>query len=236
MRVLYDGLDPARIQPVRSAEALRQEYGVGPDQPVIGIVGNVRPWKGQETVVGALAEVVKVHPETVCFFVGSATVGDAAYQEKLNGIVRENGLEKNVRFTGYQADPPSFVNMMSVVIHASIQPEPFGMVVLEAMAQKKPVVGSRAGGIVEMVVDGQTGHTFAPGDAGELARRLIELLNDPARAAGMGKAGYARLLESFTIERYMSGIHSVYGAVLDRKPIPAAIGVSFGAEPDTTAG
>jgi glycosyltransferase involved in cell wall biosynthesis len=225
IRVLYDGLDPERVKPARSPEALRQEYGVGPAQPVIGIVGNIRAWKGQETVVRALIQVLKVHPDTVCFFVGSATEEDAAYKDRLGSIIRENGMEKRVRFTGYQSDPASFVNMLSVVIHASVRPEPFGMVVLEAMAQRKPVVGSRAGGVVETVVDGQTGYTFAPGDADELARRLIELLNDPARAARMGERGYARLLESFTVAHYMNGIHSVYRAVLDRKPIPSAIGI-----------
>jgi glycosyltransferase involved in cell wall biosynthesis len=228
IRVLYDGLDPERVRPVRSPEALRQEYGVGPAQPVIGIVGNVRVWKGQETVVRALIQVLKVHPDTVCFVIGSATAEDTAYKERLDAIIRENGIEKSVRFTGYQSDPASFVNMLSVVIHASVEPEPFGMVVLEAMAQKKPVVGSRAGGIVEMVVEGHTGYTFAPGDADELARRLIELLNDPIQAARMGERGYARLLESFTIARYMNGIHSVYRAVLDRKPIPSAIGIPPG--------
>ena len=231
VRVLYDGLDPARVKPARTPEALRKEYGVRPDQPVIGIVGNIRAWKGQETVVRALIEVLKVHPDTVCFFVGSPSAVDATYVERLNTIIAEAGIAANVRFTGYQSDPASFVNMMSIVMHASIEPEPFGMVVLEAMAQRKPIVGSRAGGVVEMVVDGKTGYTFPPGDSAELARRLIELLSDPQLAARMGEAGYARLLESFTIRQYMDGIHEVYRSILDRRPIPAGVGIASGAAP-----
>jgi glycosyltransferase involved in cell wall biosynthesis len=227
IRVLYDGLDPARLEPVRSAATLRQEYNVRSDQPVVGIVGNIRVWKGQETVVRALLEVLKVHPDVVCFFVGSSTAGDTPYQNRLDELVAEAGIGKSVRFTGFQADPASYVNMMSVVIHASIEPEPFGMVVLEAMAQRKPIVGSRAGGVVEMVVDGQTGYTFAPGDAHDLAQRLIELLSDPARAARMGEAGYARLLDSFSIQQYMAGIHSAYEATLARTPIPPGVGIAY---------
>jgi len=225
IRVLYDGLDPARVRPQRTPEALRQEFGVGPDQPVIGIVGNVREWKGQETVVRALIAVLKAHPDVVCFFVGATTPWDTAYREKLDRLIADAGIGANVRFTGYQADPASFVNMMSIVMHASIEPEPFGMVVLEAMAQRKPIVGSRAGGVVEMVVEGQTGYTFPPGDHAELARRLIELLGDPARASRMGDAGYQRLLDSFSIEQYMNGIHSVYHSIVDQRPLSSSIGI-----------
>ena len=227
VRVLYDGLDPTRLKPARSPEALRQEYGVQPAQPVVGIIGNIRAWKGQEIVVRALIEVLKVHPDAVCFFVGASTADDKPYQDELNGIIAQAGMSANVRFTGYQPDPASFVNMMSVVVHASVEPEPFGMVVLEAMAQRRPVVGSRAGGVVEMVIDGKTGYTFPPGDAKDLAERLIELLNDPALATRMGEAGYQRLLNSFSIQQYMDGIHAVYRAVLARTPVPEAIGIPY---------
>ena len=114
---------------------------------------------------------------------------------------------------------------MAVVVHASVAPEPFGMVVLEAMAQRKPVIGSRAGGVVEMVVEGKTGYTFPPGDHVELARRLIELLGNPSLAAQMGDAGYQRLLDSFTIEGYMIGIHAVYRSILDNSPLPPNVGI-----------
>ncbi len=227
IRVLYDGLDPARVKPARTPEVLRKEYGVRPDQPVIGIVGNIRVWKGQETVVRALIEVLKVHPDVVCFFVGASTPGDKPYQDTLNAIVADAGMAANVRFVGYQADPASFVNMMSIVVHASVEPEPFGMVVLEAMAQRRPIVGSRAGGVVEMVIDGETGFTFTPGDARDLARRLIELLSDPQRATQMGEAGYQRLLDAFSIRQYMDGIHAAYRAVLDRQPIPPGLGIAY---------
>jgi glycosyltransferase involved in cell wall biosynthesis len=226
VRVLYDGLDSSRVKPARAQEALRREYGIRDDQPVIGIVGNVREWKGQETVVRALIPALKAHPDAVCFFVGAASAGDEAYQQRLNDLINEAGIAGNVRFTGYQADPASFVNMMSIVMHASILPEPFGMVVLEAMAQGKPIIGSRAGGVVEMVIDGKTGYTFLPGDSAELARRLIELLSDPASAARMGAAGHERLIQSFTIRQFMGGIHEFYRSILSGRPIPDGVGIA----------
>ncbi len=218
IRVMYDGLDPAAVRITRSPESLRTTYGVRPDQPVVGIVGNIREWKGQEAVVRAMIEVVKVHPDVVCFFVGAATEGDKPYQDRLDALIAEAGIAANVRFTGYQPDPASFVNMMQFVLHASVQPEPFGMVVLEAMAQRKPVIGSRAGGVVEMVVEGETGYTFPPEDWAHLAARMTELLGAPELARRLGEAGYERLMRSFTLRRYMDEIQSVYRAALNRVP------------------
>jgi glycosyltransferase involved in cell wall biosynthesis len=223
IRVLYDGLDPASVQPRVSPAELRAQWQVAPDQAVVGIVGNIREWKGQETVVRALIEVVK-RRDVVCFFVGAATQGDKPYEEKLKRLVAEAGIERNVRWTGYQRDPASYMQMMSIVIHGSLQPEPFGMVVLEAMAQRKPVIGSGAGGVVEIVVEGETGYTFPPGDSATLAARLLDLLGDPARAAAMGERGFARLQSAFTMDRYMADIHRLYEAILAGRGIPADVG------------
>ncbi len=225
MHVLYDGLDPARVTPARTPDTLRREYGLRPEQPVVGIVGNIRAWKGQETVVRAFIDVLKVRPDAICVFVGATAPADQAYRDSLDRIIADAGIGDSVRFTGYQSDPASFVNLMSVVVHASIEPEPFGMVVLEAMAQRKPVVGSRAGGVVEMVVEGATGLTFPPGNASELAARLTTLLSDPARATRMGEAGYARLLDAFSVRQYMDGIHTAYRAILGGRPVPEELGI-----------
>ncbi len=235
VQVLYDGLDPSRVKPARTADALRQEYGLRPEQPAVGIIGNIRAWKGQETVVRALIDVLEARPDVVCFFVGATTTGDQAYRDGLQRLIDEAGIGDSVRFTGYQPDPASFVNLMSIVLHASIEPEPFGMVVLEAMAQRKPVVGSRAGGVVEMVVEGETGFTFPPGDAGALASHLLTLLGDPERAARMGEAGYQRLLESFSVRQYMDAVHTGYRAIIARRPVPGNLS-GAGSGPEAPAG
>ena len=118
--------------------------------------------------------------------------------------------------------------MMDLLIHASVAPEPFGMVVLEGMAQRKPVIGSRAGGPVEMIIEGETGFTFPPGDAEALAARVSELLSDPERRTRMGERGYERLINQFTMSRYMENIHGAYRAVLGRRPVPPDIGLPSG--------
>lgn len=225
VRVLYDGLDPESVRPTRSEQALRQAYGIEASQPVIGIVGNVREWKGQEVVVRALGDVVRRWPDVVCFFVGAATEADRAYQAKLDALIDEAGIAGNVRFTGYQQDPASFMQLMRFVVHASIQPEPFGMVVLEAMALRRAVIGSRAGGPVEIVEDGETGYTFAPGNSAELAGRISLLLEDPPLAVRMGERGYRRLRDAFTLDHYVGQMQSAYDAILAGRPVSPDFGL-----------
>lgn len=228
IRVIYDGLDPALVTVTTPATAMREAWDVPPGAPVVGIVGNVRPWKGQETVVKAVVELAKRFPDLVCFFVGATTPADEPYLAGMKALIAAAGIERNVRFTGYQTDVPNFINMMELLIHASVEPEPFGMVVLEGMAQRKPVIGSRAGGPVEMIVEGETGFTFPPGDAPALAAQVSELLTDPERRKRMGERGYERLSTQFTMARYMEHIHGTYRAILSQRPVPADIGLPPG--------
>lgn len=230
IRVIYDGLPRENVHVPRMPEDIRKAYGIMPHEPMIGIVGNIRQWKGQEIVVRALVQVHKAVPDVVCFFVGSATAMDQPYYEHLQRLLKEHGIEGHARFTGYQPDPASFIRAFQVLIHASISPEPFGMVVLEGMAQRRPVIGSRSGGVIEMIVEGKTGFTFPPGDAEVLAKRIIELLRDPDRATKMGEAGYERLQRDFSLERYLESIHIVYEALLKKESIPPHIGFGYFSE------
>ena len=223
VRVLYDGVDPAKLRRDKDADAVRAQLGLTPDRPVIGIVGNVRYWKGQEVVIRAAARLVEAHPTLACLIVGATAPVDQPYEDRLREMVREHRLESNVIFCGYQKVPADFVNIMDVVVHASVEPEPFGMVVLEAMAMKKPMVGSRAGGVPEMVVEGVTGYTYPPGNAEELAARVGELLKDPAAAQRFGEAAHRRVVEHFSVEQYARDVEAVYRAVLAGDALPAGV-------------
>jgi glycosyltransferase involved in cell wall biosynthesis len=218
MLVLYDGIDPNNMRITRTPDEVRQVYGLKPGQPVIGIVGNVRHWKGQEVVVRAVGILARKYPDLVCLIVGAVARNDEAYEAGLRKLCAELGIEKNVVFAGYQKHPSELVSVMDAVVHASVEPEPFGMVVLEAMGMRKPMVGSRAGGVPEMVIHGVTGFTYTPGDHAALAGHLDELLADPARAKAMGEAGYARLVSDFTVQKYADQVEALYRDVLDGKP------------------
>lgn len=222
MPVIYNAVDPARVKPGRSADVVRRAYGLRDDQPVLAMVGNVRRWKGQDVVVKALARVVERHPDVVCFFVGEATEGDRPFERELHEFVAGHGLAPNVRFVGYQENVADFVAAADLSIHASVLPEPFGRVLLEAMALRKPVIGSRSGAVPEIVLDGVTGRTFAPGDADDLAACVLQLLSDSSLAVAMGEAGYQRLTTTFSIRENVMHTERLYGEILgrDRPTVP----------------
>lgn len=214
--MIHNGLDPARVVPTRSAEAFRQTFAIPEGHHVIGLLGNIRAWKGQEVVIRALPHIVKRVPNLTCLFVGEAASHDGAYLERLQALIRELGVEAHVIFTGYCQQVADALNVMALSIHASTSPEPFGRVLLEAMAMRKPVVGSRGGAVTEIVVDGETGYTFTPGDPEDLAARVVDLLEHPERAKAFGDAGYDRLIAQFHVARNVTRTMAVYDEVLTR--------------------
>ena len=207
-----DGIDPSRLVQQQSVEALRRVWGVMAQTPVIGIVGNIKCWKGQETVIRAAHRLKARFPALRCFVVGA--VGDPEYKAHLDAIVRELQLHETVVFTGFQARPTDLMALFDVCVHASVEPEPFGIVILEAMGKAKPVVATNIGAPREIVVEGETGFCTPPGDAAALAERLERLLIDAALRERLGRNGDRRLRERYTARRNVEAIESLYTRIL----------------------
>jgi len=125
------------------------------------------------------------------------------------------GVAKQCIFTGHIHHVADYLNVMSVVLHTSIKPEPFGRVVIEAMAMKKPVIASRAGAIPEIIVDGVSGITFSPGNHAELAKAVTTILEQTDNAREIGVRGYQRLLDTFHIEQNVSATEQLYRSLLE---------------------
>jgi glycosyltransferase involved in cell wall biosynthesis len=122
-----------------------------------------------------------------------------------------------VIITGFKRDVANYINGLSVQIHASIAPEPFGRVLLEGMALGKPLVASNGGAVPEIVVDRETGLVFEPGNAEELADRVATLLEDPPLASRYGAAGRARLESAFSIAHNAERTQALYDRVLTKR-------------------
>jgi glycosyltransferase involved in cell wall biosynthesis len=211
---IHNGLDPDAMRATVDPGALRREYELPDDTVVIGMVGNIRAWKGQETLVRAIAEVIGDHPNVRCFLVGDTSPSDRAYETKLRRLIQSLKLEDHIVFTGFQRQVTNYLMMFDVMVHASVSPEPFGRVVLEAMACRKPFIGSRAGAIPELVEEGVTGLTFPPGDAPALAQAIRQVLADPDEARRMGERGYDRLVREFHIDRNTEATERLYEEML----------------------
>jgi glycosyltransferase involved in cell wall biosynthesis len=216
LRVIPNGLDPAVMRACRTPDEMRRNHGIGNGARVIGMVGNIKPWKGQEIVVRAIARLREEIPDIVCLLVGDCAAADIEYYNHLQELVARLDLREHVIFARFQANVAEYIAAMEILVHASIAPEPFGRVLLEGMAMRKPLVASRDGAIAEIVVDRVTGLLFAPGDPAELSDRLHDLLSDPGRARQMGDAGHARLLENFHVRRNVALTVGLYRQILGK--------------------
>lgn len=203
----------ARVK--RTRAEVRAELGVAEETMLAAMVGNLRPWKGQGVVLAALARIdaaTRKHLHVV--FVGAARDDDAEYVAELHATVAREGLAGCVSFVGGRTDVPDLVNASDVALHASVKPEPFGLVVIEAMALGKAVVAADRGGPAEILTP-ESGILYNVERPDALAAALSELVADPSRRAALGAGALARV-RHFTIRETVAGIERVYARYLRR--------------------
>jgi glycosyltransferase involved in cell wall biosynthesis len=212
---IHNGLDPQQMRVTRSASEIRAELGVASDARLVGIVGNIKPWKGQEVVIRAIALLREEFPTLVCLLIGDTSPHEMSYREDVTRLIGALGLANTVFVTGYRSDVANYVDVLEVQIHASVDPEPFGRVLLEGMALRKPLVASGGGAVPEIVVDGGTGLLFTPGDPEALAAALRQLLRDPVRARAMGEEGRRRLESHYSVRNNVERTQALYEKVFE---------------------
>jgi glycosyltransferase involved in cell wall biosynthesis/O-antigen/teichoic acid export membrane protein len=211
---IHNGLDPAEMRVTRDANELRAELGVSPTARLIGLVGNIKPWKGQELVIHAMDRLRDEFPDVVCLLIGDTSDDEPHYRREIEQLIDRRGLNSRVLITGFRSDVANYVNLLDIQVHASVSPEPFGRVLLEAMALCKPLVASNAGGVPEIVIDGTTGLLFEPENVDALTGCLRQLLKNPARAHMFGNAGRRRLETDFSITTNVTRTQALYSTLL----------------------
>jgi len=212
-RVIYDAVDEAGFRPSRARADVRAELGLPAASPCFGIAGNIQEWKGQAVVVDAMAQLHRRLPSAHCVIIGGAHRAGADYETALRDRVRTLGLGDVIHFTGFRRDIADVMNALDVVVHASIRPEPFGRVILEGMLLAKPVVAAAAGGVPELVSDGETGFLVPPGQPAILADRLVGLLSDAARRERIGARAQTWARTHFSLAQQVSAMNDVYRSV-----------------------
>jgi len=209
-------LDDAEWASVPDTDGVRGEFGIPADAPMIAIASRLYRWKGHHDLVEALALLRPELPDVRLLIVGEddprANPGGGSYRQELATRIRELDLERNVVFTGFRTDVARLMAASDVFCQPSAE-EPFGMVYLEAMAMRRPVVAYASGGAPEVVADGETGLLVERGDVVALSRALLRLLGDAALRLQFGDAGRRRVESIFRPERSAAAMLEVYGAV-----------------------
>ena len=200
-------LEPLIAAPARRGE-LRRELGLPPDAPLVGIVARLAPVKAHEVFLAAAKAMAPVRPDIVFLI-----VGDGERRAELETAARASGLGDRVRFLGWRADLDRLYADLDIVVLTS-KNEGSPVALIEAMAAGRPVVSTRAGGVEDVVTDGETGVVVPIGDAPAVARAVIDLLEDPARAARLGAAARASVVARFGSGRLVGDIDALYQRLL----------------------
>ena len=213
-RVIPNPVDLAAFQQPVDRGAVRRELGIPEDAPLVGMVGRLVPWKGQHIFIEALARLQGECPRVHGLIVGDADSRQGrAYKNQLLARSRELGVEDRLHWAGHRTDLPRVLAALDALAHCSVEPEPFGRVIIEGMAAGVPVVGSRAGGVVEIIEDGVNGLLTRPGDAEALARALARLLNDPPLRETLAENGRRTVIQRYTVEAHVRAVTRFYEAL-----------------------
>ena len=201
--VVYDGIDVEKIAH-RPAADLHAEYWLPHGVPVIVNVGALVAHKGQKHLIDAMPMVLRDVPDAHLVI-----LGEGELRTTLERQVKHLSLEKRVLLPGFREDVLSLMKSADLFVMSSMT-EGLGSAVLDAMAMALPVVGTRAGGIPEAVVPGETGELVEPAEPALLAAAIVKLLRDSALRRAYGEAGRQRVANQFDVEHLVEGTLSAY--------------------------
>lgn len=204
---VHEGIDLAHVDAAPAAN-VHEEFWLPRQAPVIGNVAALVPHKGHRHLIDAIALVVREAPD------GRLVIaGDGELRPAIERQIRDHHLEKHVFLAGFRPDVLSLHKTFDVFVMSSVT-EGLGTSILDAMACGRAVVATTAGGIPEVVVDGETGLLVPPRDDRALASAIVRLLKDPGIRARMGDAGRERVRRFFSAERMVRETLAVYEDVV----------------------
>jgi len=220
LRRVYNGLDTGKFNEYRSPEVrlvLREELGIDRETILVGMVGNIDYWKGQLVFARAMEALMRGAGERISIkgvIVGKTPTYAKTYENEIRDFLKLNNIDDWVWLLGYRYDVPQLLNAMDIFVHASVEPEPFGRVILEAMAMEKPVIATKPGGPCEIIDDGVTGYLVPMNDHLSMRDAILRYIQDPSRAKEMGKAARKAVEMKFPVSRMVRGVEEVYEEIL----------------------
>jgi glycosyltransferase involved in cell wall biosynthesis len=217
VEIVYHGLDLAKFRvPGEVRKRVRREFGFADDALVVGIVGRLEPGKGHVEFLRMAGQVARQVPQSAFLVVGSPTRGEEFRAEPIFRLAQELNLGSRLVFAGFRQDIPAVLSAMDVFAFPS-RAEAFGLVLIEAMAAGVPVVSTASDGVLDIVVDGESGLLVPPQDVAALERAVLRLLASPELRSRLGMAGRRRVEQLFTAERAVARMVELSRRVMQRR-------------------
>lgn len=213
IRVIHNGFPKDEFNPVEPYRLanFRRKYQLRDDQLTVGVIGRIKlVRKGQEVFLRAAALLKECFPQARFLLIGSPFPGNEEHLNQVLRLAQELELGDHLIYTGDVEDIKAAYGVLDIVVLSSVQPEPFGGVVIEAMATGKPVVGTKIGGTIEQISDQENGFLVEPGNAEAMAEAIGKLLESAELRNEFGENGRRLFLEKFEFESFYKKILNVY--------------------------
>ncbi len=206
--VVYDGFPAVASEEKGSREIARHRWNIPPDEIVVGTIGSFTQEKGHEYLLRAWPKIHHAFPAARLWL-----VGDGPLRANLENLSRHLGANDSVHFAGFQWELTQILPIFDAFVYPSLE-EGLGSTLLLAMDHNIPVCASATGGIPEVVIDGETGLLFPPGDSGALARVVVSMLEKPSLIERLVQSASEHVKKNFPVEQMVEGTSRVYRELL----------------------
>jgi glycosyltransferase involved in cell wall biosynthesis len=219
--VIFRGINVDYFDPSTTLENeennLLSHWGVTRDKKLILMPGRLTSWKGQEVFIEALNLVnKKLGYQAFYAVILGSDQGRDVYTKKIKRLAEQYRLTTQIKFIEHCKNMPLAYKVSDLVVSASIEPEAFGRVAIEAQSMEKPIIASNIGGSNETIVDNETGFLFESGNSESLSKKIVEVLNlDQSRLKLMGVGGRKNIIKKFNVEKMCFSTYSEYKKLLN---------------------
>ncbi len=216
---IWNGIETNNIQTFTHEEILevRKDFFLSnKDEIIIALVGRINSWKGQQLLLNSFNILSKANKNIKLVYLGSSPPNQENFEFDLKNKIKEYQLKEKVIIIPFQKEISKFWNSIDIAIVPSTEPEPFGMVIIEAMLAKKPVIASNHGGPTEIVIDGVTGILFEPNNEILLANSIQKLIESVEFRNNFGEKGYQRVLNYFSLDIHVSRFEKIFDEILNK--------------------
>jgi len=214
--VILNGLESIKESlPEKEIQQIRLDFfNANSNEIVIALIGRINSWKGQAILLEGFVELAKLNTNIKLVFIGSTPPNQDYLVADLHNKIAACNITEKVAIIPFQENIADFWQSIDIAVVPSIEPEPFGLVAVEAMLAKKPVVASNHGGLSEIVVNNETGLLVEPRNVNELIIALQKLIENEELRKSFGQKGYEKAIKEFSVEHYTKKIEGIFDAIL----------------------
>ena len=210
--IVCNGLEvPTDILTTMQIEKFREEnFNATSSQIIIALVGRISRWKGQKVLLNSFYQILKKHNDIKLIFVGSPPPNQELFLIEIKDQINQLNISDKVQLIPFTNEISKIWQSIDIAVVPSIEPEPFGLVAVEAMLAHKPLIGSNHGGLTEIIINNETGFLVEPKNEETLSNALIKLIENPSLRSSFGEKGYLRVTTAFSVGQYVDSFEKFF--------------------------